>query len=95
MERQVKDPNFAAPSGKTRVVRVYEHGLELVGDYDNSLEAFRVADAGNRRVEAKEEHNTTYMVYNDAGELARGAKVLTNMSPDFWWLHDSGYLVTS
>lgn len=63
-----------APAGKIRVVGVdlFDHENYLVGDYDNSDEAFRVADEHNS--ERSDSMDDVYYAYDEIGNYVRGHK---------------------
>lgn len=63
---------WKAPKGKTRIVCVdlFDREDYLVGDYDDQNEAFRIADAHNKKRSSSMED--VYYVYNDVGTYIRG-----------------------
>ena len=71
---------FKAPSGKTRIIGVdpLDRSDYLVGDYDNSREAFLVAD--NHNIRRNYPADIVYCAYNDKGELVRDERI-TGVGP--------------
>jgi hypothetical protein len=70
-----------APTGKFRVVGVdlFDHGDYLVGDYDTTEEAFRIADDHNKA--RKGSMDDVYYVYNDQRKFLRNPAGNFGVSP--------------